>query len=217
MTTASVTALDTFQHEPDAVDSAVIWLHGLGADGHDFEPLMPVLGLARTRFIFPNAPVRPVTINGGMQMRAWYDFLSLDFSNGEEPAHIEASIQSIQALMDEQLLRGIDPQRMVLAGFSQGGAIALLAALTYPRPVAAVLALSTYIPQAFMRNAWPQQPAVLQCHGSSDPVIPYAVAKASYQALETAGIPVQFETYPMAHQVCDDEIVAIKQFLHKAL
>lgn len=205
-------------HEPaEAADSAIIWLHGLGADAHDFEPLIPALGLSATRFIFPNASVRPVTINGGMRMRAWYDFLSLDFSASEDLQQIEESVVAINRLVDEQIVQGMAAERIMLAGFSQGGVIAFLTALTGNKKLAGVLALSTYIPARLLQDSWPQQPAVLQCHGSDDPVIPLAVAKATCQALLASAVVVDFKEYPMAHQICDAEIEAVKQFLHERL
>lgn len=205
-------------HEPvEAADSAIIWLHGLGADAHDFEPLMPVLGLSATRFIFPNAPVRPVTINGGMQMHAWYDFLSQDLAESEDLLQIEESVAAIRRLLDEQIEQGIPAERIVLAGFSQGGVIALLVALTDNKKLAGVLALSTYIPMRLLQNSWSQQPPVLQCHGSHDPIIPIAVAQTTCQALIASAIVVDFKEYPMAHQLCDAEIEAIKQSLREWL
>ncbi|HID82940.1 MAG TPA: alpha/beta fold hydrolase [Chromatiales bacterium] len=211
-------AVEAIIHEPvEPADSAIIWLHGLGADAHDFEPLMPVLGLSATRFIFPNAPVRPVTINGGMRMRAWYDFLSQDFAESEDLPQIEESVAAINRLVDEQIVQGIPADRIVLAGFSQGGVIALLTALTGNKKLAGVLMLSAYIPKRLLQNSWPQQPRVLQCHGSHDPIIPLAVAKATCHALMASAVPVSFKEYPMAHQLCDDEIEAIKQSLREWL
>lgn len=205
-------------HDPvEAADSAIIWLHGLGADAHDFEPLMPVLGLSATRFIFPNAPVRPVTINGGMRMRAWYDFLSQDFSASEDLQQIKESVAAINRLVDKEIEQGIPAERIVLAGFSQGGVVAFLTALTGNKKLAGVLALSTYIPTRLLQDSWPQQPPILQCHGNDDPVIPLAVAKATCQALMASAVVVDFKEYPMAHQICDAEIEAIKQFLHEHL
>jgi len=217
MTVATGTELETVRHGPATAGSAIIWLHGLGADAHDFEPLMPMLGLPETRFIFPNAPVRPVTINGGMQMRAWYDFLSMDFASSEEPEHIQSSVSAVQGLMDEQMDAGLPSERLVMAGFSQGGVIALQAALTYDKPVAGVLALSTYLPQRFIRDSWPQSPNVLQCHGSHDPVIPLALGRKTSQSLQHAGVAVDFREYPMAHQVIDTEIQYIAQTLQRWL
>ena len=209
---------ETIIHEPDeAADSAIVWLHGLGADAHDFEPLMPVLGLSATRFIFPNAPVRPVTINGGMRMRAWYDFLSQDFAESEDLAQIEESVAAINRLVEAQIGQGIPAERIVLAGFSQGGVIALLTALTSNKKLAGVLALSAYIPTRLLQDSWPQQPPILQCHGSHDPIIPFAVAKATCQSLRASGIAVDFKEYPMAHQLCDAEVEAIKQSLREWL
>lgn len=212
------TIVEALTHEPaELADSAIIWLHGLGADAHDFEPLMPALGLATTRFIFPNAPVRPVTINAGMRMRAWYDFLNMDFSSSEDLQQISESVAMINSIVDTQIEQGIQAQRIILAGFSQGGVIALLSALTGNNKIVAVLALSTYIPERLLQDSWQQQPRILQCHGNADPVIPLPVARAACQSLKSAGVSVDFKEYPMAHQVCDAEIEAIKRFLRDQL
>ncbi len=205
-------SLEVIVHEPEGVaDSAIIWLHGLGADAHDFEPIMPALGLQTTRFVFPNAPVRPVTINGGMRMRAWFDFVSLDFAEAVHFQQLDASIALIAGLVEKQIAQGIRPERIVLAGFSQGGVVALLTALTGKWKTAGVLALSTFIPQARLQETWPQQPPVLQCHGTEDPVIPLVLARETVAALQAAGVFVDFREYPMAHQVCEEEIAAIRQ------
>jgi phospholipase/carboxylesterase len=191
--------------------AAVIWLHGLGADGHDFEPLVPELDLPfAVRFVFPHAPVRPVTINGGMRMRAWYDLLALGREGDEDEPGIRASAAAVTELIDREVARGILPQRLVLAGFSQGGAIALFAALRETRPLAGVLALSTYLPMADTleaeRAAANRSTPIWQGHGSADPVIPLAFAAASCDALKSLGYDVTFKTYAMEHSLSAAEI-----------
>jgi phospholipase/carboxylesterase len=204
-------------------DAAVIWLHGLGADGHDFEPIVPELRLPaalRLRFIFPHAPVRPVTINQRMRMRAWYDIFQLG-PGREDEAGIGESAGAVQQLIHEQIKRGINAPRIVLAGFSQGGAIALHTALRYSSPLAGVLALSTYLPlaaslQGEMREANRRVP-IFMAHGSYDDVIPLVRAEQSRKALGDAGFSVEWRTYPMAHSVCAEEIADVASFLVKIL
>lgn len=212
------TGLKAVIREPaEGVDAAVIWLHGLGADGHDFEPLIPELGLSGTRFIFPHAPVRPVTINGGMAMRAWYDFHSLDFSQGEDYPQIEASVTSTNQLIEMQLDQGIEMQRIVLAGFSQGGVIALLAGLRAPSRLAGIVALSTYLPSRLVPDE-SVCPDILQCHGDFDPVVPLKVGEETAQALNQ--LCPQHHTwrrYPMAHELCAQEIADLRSWLQAKL
>ena len=201
--------------EPESeADSVIIWLHGLGADGHDFEPLVPYLELKSTRFVFPNAPVREVTINGGAQMRAWYDIVSMDFNTAGNPDDIETSVSQLQLMIDEQIEAGIEAGRIILAGFSQGGVIALLAGLTSKHSVGGILALSTYIPLQFREKNWLQKPPVLMCHGRQDPVIPFSLAETSFEHLLATEVDVQFKSWDMQHQVIDEEIAVIKQWLH---
>ena len=197
---------------------AVIWLHGLGADGHDFEPIVPELGLRfPVRFVFPHAPVRPVTINGGMAMRAWYDILGWGSNVREDSAGIRASAAALTRLIDREIERGIPADRVVLAGFSQGGAIALHTALREPRPLAGVLALSTYLPLADTlaneRTSANAAVPILMVHGTADGVLPLALAESSRGALEALGYTVDWRTYPMAHTVCMEEISAIGAWL----
>lgn len=206
--------------EPDA---AVIWLHGLGADGHDFEPVVPELRLASTlriRFVFPHAPVRPVTLNQGMAMRAWYDIFRLG-GGPEDEAGIRASQALLEELIAQQNKRGIPTDRIVLAGFSQGGAVALQAALRHPARLAGVLALSTYLPLAATvdkeRSAQNRQAPIFMAHGAYDDVIPIARAEQSRALLAGLGYDVQWRTYPMPHSVCGEEIADIAAFLAKAL
>jgi phospholipase/carboxylesterase len=196
----------------------VIWLHGLGADGHDFEPIVPELGLrVSVRFVFPHAPVRSVTINGGMAMRAWYDILGFDRRAREDDAGIRASATAVTELIDAQVERGMRTERIVLAGFSQGGAIALHTALREPRPLCGVLALSTYLPLAGKlaaeRSEANARLPIFMAHGTADNVLPLALGETSQRALEAQGYVVDWHVYPMAHSVCVEEIGAIGAWL----
>ncbi len=202
-------------------DAAVIWLHGLGADGHDFEPIVPELGLPRpVRFVFPHAPVRPVTLNSGMRMRAWYDIFQLG-GGPEDEAGIRASERLLQGLIAKELERGITPARIVLAGFSQGGAIALQTALRYPERLAGLLALSTYLPLASRleseRGKANQDLPIFMAHGRFDDIIPLDRAQASRKRLEALGYAVEWHEYPMPHSVCPPEIAHIAAFLTRVL
>ena len=202
----------------DAPRLAVVWLHGLGADGHDFEPIVPELRLAApVRFVFPHAPVRPVTINGGMQMRAWYDILGFDRRAREDAAGIHASAAAVTELVDREIERGLSSDSIVLAGFSQGGAIALHTALRSPKPLAGVLALSTYLPLAATlaseRSAVNAAIPLFMAHGTDDPVLPFGLAETSRRALEALGYVVDWHAYRMAHSVCMEEVRAIGAWL----
>jgi phospholipase/carboxylesterase len=197
---------------------AVLWLHGLGADGHDFEPIVPELGLGvPVRFVFPHAPVRPVTINGGVAMRAWYDILGFDRRAKEDAAGIRASAAAVTELVDREIERGMTSDRIVLAGFSQGGAVALHTALREPRPLAGVLALSTYLPLAATlaseRSAANARLPIFMAHGTDDGVLPLQLAETSRGALEALGYAVAWHAYPMAHSVCLEEVGAIGAWL----
>ncbi|HSU64386.1 MAG TPA: alpha/beta fold hydrolase [Burkholderiales bacterium] len=197
--------------------ASIIWLHGLGADGHDFEPIVPELKLAKPlRFVFPHAPARAVTINQGMRMRAWYDILQ--FGGGpEDEAGIRASQRKIEELIAEEKEKGLPAAKIVMAGFSQGGAIALQTALRYPERLAGVLALSTYLPQAASlqseRSSANQGIPIFMAHGRYDDIIPLPRAEASRKLLEAAGYPVEWHEYPMPHSVCAEEIADIAAFL----
>jgi phospholipase/carboxylesterase len=211
--------MDAIQIEtgPDP-EAAVIWLHGLGADGHDFEPIVPELELAKpVRFIFPHAPVRPVTINNGMRMRAWYDIFQ--FGGGPED---EAGLRASHKLVDEMIrAQGLPASRVVLAGFSQGGAIVLQAALRYPERLAGVMALSCYLPiagtLAAEKSPANQDLPIFMAHGLYDDIIPVHRARASREHLEKLGYAVQWHEYPMPHSVCAAEIAAISSYLAKVL
>lgn len=194
--------------------AAVLWLHGLGADGHDFEPIVPELRLTKpVRFVFPHAPVRPVTINQGMRMRAWYDIFQ--FGGGpEDDAGIRASQKLLEDLIRQQ---PVPAERIVLAGFSQGGAIALQTALRYPERLAGVMALSTYLPLnaslAAERSPANRDLPIFMAHGSYDDIIPLRRAEQSKEVLEKLGYKVEWKTYPMPHSVCAEELGDISRFL----
>ncbi len=199
--------------------ASVIWLHGLGADGHDFEPIVQELSLpVAARFIFPHAPVRAVTINLGARMRAWYDILSLERTDLEDEAGIYASAAAVDALIDAEVERGIPADRVVIAGFSQGGAIALHVALRHPSRLAGVLALSAYLPLPTTLSV-EKSPAnasipLLMAHGVHDPVVPEALGLSSRDCLQRLGDEVEWYSYPMDHSVCPQEIVDINRWLN---
>ena len=211
--------LQTVEVETGAEPSAsVIWLHGLGADGHDFEPIVPELRLPATlpvRFVFPHAPVRPVTLNGGMAMRAWYDIVSLDRGGPVDSAGINESSESLEALIDREEKRGIEAGRIVLAGFSQGGAIAINTMLRANKNVAGLMALSSWLalPDALKENALDTSIPVFMAHGQFDPMIPMQFGRASADAIIGAGFDVEWHDYPMAHAVCPQEIDDIRTWL----
>jgi len=217
-------ALDTVEIESaPSPDAAVIWLHGLGADGHDFEPVVPQLRLPRelrVRFVFPHAPVRPVTINMGMSMRAWYDILQLG-GGREDEAGIRASQALLEALIARERRRGVLAQRIVLAGFSQGGAIALHTGLRHAERLAGILALSTYLPLAGAvaaeQSALCGELPIFMAHGSVDDMIPIDRARQSRLALERLGCKVEWREYPMPHAVCGEEIADIADWLRTNL
>lgn len=197
---------------------AVIWLHGLGADGHDFEPIVPELrGAGAVRYIFPHAPRRAVTINGGYAMRAWYDILGFEPGAVEDAAGIRASAAAVTNLIDREIERGMPADRIVLAGFSQGGAIALQTALRETRALGGVLALSTYLPLAATladeRGAANACVPIFMAHGNADPVLPLALAERSRRALEALGYSIDWHVYPMPHSVCAAEVEAIDRWL----
>lgn len=207
-----------------APDAAIIWLHGLGADGHDFEPIVPDLvrrGERAWRFIFPHAAPRPVTINGGVTMRAWYDIRGLDRKAEEDEAGFRQSNEAVNELIARERTRGISAQRIVLAGFSQGGAVALYSATRHPERLAGVMALSTYLPLAGRLRA-ERVPAndgtpIFMAHGLSDGVLPIALGLESRNLLLAAGFAVEWHQYPMAHSVCAEEIAEIRTYLLRVL
>lgn len=200
---------------------AVIWLHGLGADSSDFLPIVDELdldGLPPIRFVFPDAPMMPVTINGGYVMRAWYDVLSADFSSRrEDPDGVRASAAELEKLIARENARGIDDGHVVLAGFSQGGAIALHTGLRHPAPLAGILALSTYLPLADrlaleVSDANLDTP-IFMAHGYDDGVIGFAHSQASCKLLMESGYPVEWHAYQMEHAVCMEEVRDISAWL----
>lgn len=217
--------LDTIEHETgDTPDSAVIWLHGLGADGNDFLPIIQELHLPAElsiRFIFPNAPVRPITINQGYQMPGWYDVASLNIIDQEDVAGINQSSQAIAQLCSRQQDLGIRPERIILAGFSQGGAIALHCGLQYPKPLGGIMALSCYLPQCVQLDtsstAANRAVPVFMAHGLEDDVIAHVYAQRSMQKLQSAGYTLDWHSYSMAHSVCMEEIQDIRRWMLQIL
>jgi phospholipase/carboxylesterase len=217
-------SLETIEIETGAnPGAAVIWLHGLGADGHDFEPIVPELRLPSTkpvRFIFPHAPERPVTINNGMRMRAWYDILQMG-GGPEDEAGIRASQKLLEGLISIQKNKGIPARKIVLAGFSQGGAIVLQTALRHPERLAGVMALSTYLPLvstlAKERNAMNADLPVFMAHGEYDNMIGIDRAMQTRETLEKLGYAVEWHDYPMPHSVCPEEIGDIADYLVRIL
>lgn len=213
--------LDTVENETGADPQwSVLWLHGLGADGHDFAPIVPELVRPHwpaIRFVFPHAPVQPITINNGVPMRAWYDIVSMDFRSRADSAGVEASIVELELLIEREIARGIPAERILLAGFSQGGAVILSALLRRTRPLAGLIALSTYLPDpakaAAARLADAISVPVFMAHGTQDPVIPVAIAEHTAQTLGALGLPVEWHTYTMAHQVCAEELHALGEWL----
>jgi len=207
-----------------AANAAVIWLHGLGADGHDFVPIVGELNLPQSlaaRFIFPHARARPVTINNGYVMRAWYDITGLSRGNPEDAAGIRESENVVRGLIESQVAAGIAANRIVIAGFSQGGAIALQSALRYPQRLGGLLALSTYLPLANSLAAEAtsvnRDLPILMCHGTRDPVVPLALGSDARDLLTRAGYHVDWRTYPMEHSVCMEEIADIGAWLAQIL
>ena len=226
MSTAVLAELDppVLIEPSNPATAAVVWLHGLGADGHDFEPVAAELGrggLDGIRYVFPHAPVRPVTINGGMAMRAWYDITGSELDRRADEEGVRKSAGIARALVDEQIARGIAAKRIVLAGFSQGGAIALYAGLRLPFRIAGILALSTYLPaaEALERQAHGanRDVPIFLAHGSQDPVIGLALSERSRAAMADLGYIVEVHTYPMPHSVCAEEIRDIANWLTRVL
>jgi phospholipase/carboxylesterase len=204
------------------VNAAVIWLHGLGADGSDFAPVVSQLDLAAEygiRFVFPHAPSIPVTINNGYVMPAWYDIKLLDLDRSIDAEQLLDSARKTQDLINREIERGIDPGRIVLAGFSQGGAVVYEAALTFAKPLAGLITLSTYLPTADTLALDERHKAldVLVCHGSHDPVVPEALGRKALADLQKWGLQPEYKTYPMEHSVCLEEITDIAAFLRKVL
>jgi phospholipase/carboxylesterase len=198
----------------------VIWLHGLGADGHDFEPIVPELvedDWPAIRFVFPHAPVRAVTINGGVRMRAWYDILGLEIAQRQDETGVRESIAFVRQLVARENARGIPSERIVIAGFSQGGAIALAASIRHPERLGGVVALSTYLPIAESSGAERSEAnrsmPVFMAHGSLDPVVGHALGQMSHGYLQNLGYTVDWHSYPMPHSVNAEEIADLATWL----
>lgn len=221
-----MTAVETVEIEigSGAPAGSIIWLHGLGADGHDFEPIVPELRLPEAlplRFVFPHAPVRPVTLNGGMAMRAWFDIYSLDAEGPVDETGIRESGALLDELIQRERDRGIEPGQIVIAGFSQGGAIAMHSALRYPERLGGLMALSTYLPlqstfRAEVVDKMPvanQELPIFMAHGSFDPVLPLAWGRQAADFVGAAGFTIEWHEYPMAHAVCAEEIADIRSWL----
>jgi phospholipase/carboxylesterase len=233
MNTNPQSALGASQSEPLEVvelqttpnpPATVIWLHGLGADGYDFVPVvreLESLGAPPARYVFPHAPMMPVTINGGYVMRAWYDILGTDLERREDESGIRASQAAVERLIEREVARGTPPARIVLAGFSQGGAITLQTGLRRPQPLAGLIALSCYLPLADRFEA-ERHPAsarvpIFLAHGNADPIVPIARGAAARDRLVALGHPVTWQEYPMPHSVCAEEIRDIAAFLQTVL
>lgn len=209
---------------PGQHSATVIWMHGLGADGNDFVPVIPMLNLPADhgiKFVFPNAPQRPVTINGGMVMPAWYDILGVDFGSQQDEPGIRGSQSEIEKIIAAEVDAGVPSSRIVLAGFSQGGVIALHTGLRHPQPLGGILALSTYLALQekleVEANAENKNTAIWMAHGNYDPVIPFRHAEQSRDRLQQAGYAVDWHAYPMEHQVVMEQIREIGTWLQKVL
>lgn len=201
--------------------NCVILLHGLGADGYDFEPVVQMLNLPHIKFTLPHAPYRPVTLNNGYDMRAWYDIFGLQPDSPQDEAGINGMQETINSMIEAEIARGIPSHRILLAGFSQGGAIALHTATRFNQPLAGVLALSTYLP---LKNQLQEKQHVANkhlpiwmAHGRHDSVITLSTAQSSRQALESAGYHVEWHEYEMPHSVCEEEVNDIRDFLLRVL
>jgi len=199
---------------------SVIWLHGLGADGHDFEPIVPALNLKKpTRFIFPHAPIRSITINNHMQMRAWYDIIALSLDAGEDEKGIRESEAIIIQLIEEEHKKGISYERIVLAGFSQGGAMVLFTGLRFPHTLAGIIALSCYLPLyqslPLEANANNKDIPIFMAHGQFDMLLPITLGQITKKFLTQQNYKLQWQTYPMQHGVCPEEITAVGEWINK--
>ena len=232
MTTQSAPGAPDLPDTLDAVEietaanptHSVIWLHGLGADGNDFAPLVPALQLPAdiaVRFVFPHAPIQPVTINGGMAMRSWYDIFEPSLVRQQDEGGILASEKAIHALIDREVARGIPSERILLAGFSQGCAMTLHTGLRYPKRLAGLIGLSGYLPLADQAptewQAANRETPIFIAHGTQDPVVALERGQASKDLLVENGYAVQWHTYPMPHSVCPEEVTDIARFMHDTL
>lgn len=199
---------------------AVIWLHGLGADGNDFAPIVPELvdrSWPALRFLFPHAPVRPITINGGMPMRAWYDISGMEIAQKQDETGIRASIGLLDELIDHERSRGIASENILIAGFSQGGAIALAGGIRHAQRLGGIVALSTYLPIAEKTDAEAaaanRDVPIFMAHGTLDPTVSHALGEMSRGYLQQRGYSIEWHAYPMAHQVCMEEIADLKRWI----
>ena len=195
---------------------ALLWLHGLGADGHDFAPIVPELarGLPPMRCIFPHAPYRAVTLNGGMRVRAWYDIRGIDLGHRVDNEGLQQSVAQARAWLESlHEVHGIPPSRQLLAGFSQGGAVALAAALALDQPLAGVVALSTYLPQTAIPSTVAPMRQIFMAHGSFDPIVPQSLGEAACAQLRSQGHSVEWHSYPMPHAVLPQEIADLRAWL----
>lgn len=221
MDSRTPSVLDCIEHETGPAPTwSVIWLHGLGADSNDFVPLVPELVRPHwpaLRFVFPNAPVRPVTINNGVRMRAWYDIVDFDLANRADEAGVLESVAQVDALIEREAARGVPASRVILAGFSQGGAVTLAVGLRRRAPLGGLICLSTYLPAIRTADAalaaGAQEQPVFMAHGRQDPVVPMGAGEQSAAWLRQAGFDVAWHVYPMPHSVCAEEIVAIGDWL----
>ena len=207
---------------PIKAERSVVWLHGLGASGHDFVPIVPLLNQPKTRFVFPHAPTRPVTINMGYSMPAWYDIMRLDAGPGRESSDdIVHSTQQINALINREIERGVDSSNIILAGFSQGGAMALHAGVRYTRPLAGIMVLSAYEvrSETRTREAQPsnQGTPILFCHGTRDDVVSIDKGQDAFESYATTAREVEWKTFNMGHEVCQSEIGVIARWLKERL
>jgi phospholipase/carboxylesterase len=207
-----------------APNGSVIWLHGLGADGHDFEPVVPELvqpAERALRFVFPHAPIRPVTLNGGYPMRAWYDIAALDRRTAEDESGIRATRAAIDTLIRRENARGIASERIVLAGFSQGGAMAVFAGARYPERLAGIMGLSCYLLLALRlaaeRSAANLATPIFLAHGRQDPVVPLMLGEYAREALQASGYSVEWHAYDMPHSLCPQEVTDIAAWLRRVL
>ena len=204
------------------VKASVIWLHGLGADGNDFAPIVPQLNLSLdfgVRFIFPHAPAIPVTINSGYVMPAWYDIKQVDVDRHVDNEQLQESASRIHDLIDREIERGIQSTQIIVAGFSQGGAVSFEAALSYEQPLAGIMALSTYFATVgtIKINAIQQSIPILICHGEHDPVVSESLGKRSRASLEKLGFDPEYHSYPIEHSVCPQEIEDIGKWISRVL
>jgi phospholipase/carboxylesterase len=213
--------LETIEINPStAPKTSIIWLHGLGADGHDFVDIVPQLNLPKEfaiRFVFPHAPIRPVTINAGFKMRAWFDLYGLDADSPQDEPGIKQAQQLTEQLINQELSLGIPSERIVLAGFSQGGAVALQCGLHYPQQLAGILVLSGFLPLADKLNTINKSVPIIMAHGEYDDVVPIKFGELSKNKLIEHGCKVSWHSYPMGHQVCLEEIHDISYWLRDIL